>query len=81
MAALANDIAVLKLVRDVTFTGTIKNLKCFFYIKFRIISVNNFHLQLYFFNLFLERIVPICLPDNGAILTKSFVGQNPFVAG
>lgn len=29
----------------------------------------------------IDRISPICLPDNGAILTKSFVGQNPFIAG
>lgn len=30
------------------------------------------------FFVFSDRIVPICLPDSGPILTKSFVGSNPF---
>lgn len=49
-------------------------------LKFRSNFVSNIDWQSYFFIyfLFLDRIVPICLPESGAILTKSFVGQNPF---
>lgn len=68
---MINDIAILKLEKDTPFNGKRITNEIFQG------TSNNFCASF----LYLERISPICLPDNGAILTKSFVGQTPFVAG
>lgn len=71
LGLLINDIAILGLVRDVTFNGTnISN------------EIFNWWLTIIFI-FDLDRIVPICLPKKknhlSAIFTKSLVGLNPFI--
>lgn len=68
-ALLLNDIAIVQLARDVTFTGI--------EISNEIPLMNSIH-SIFFYS---DRISPICLPDTETIENYNYVGSNPFVAG
>lgn len=71
-----NDIAIIRLSKDVEFTGIIEKF-LFIFTAFHPIKL---FVEFYFLPNSLDRIRPICLPTREAI-GKDLVGAQPFLAG